>query len=263
MNLIKKGLKYIRYFLFSKNRKGHGIHSPFVYGFVRNILNDKKEYEAYKIIENILYDLKNNNAIVEIENFGAGSKINKNLKRKISDLAKNNSIKKKYGRLLFRLVQYYKPQEIIELGTSLGISSLYMALASKSAQVHTIEGCKNTLNVAKQIIKKANISNIQYYNSNFDTILPDVLKKEKTFDLAFIDGNHKKEAVLKYFYLFKKYIHNNSILIFDDINWSNDMNEAWKIICSDKSVTVTINIFQMGIVFFRKESSKQDFTIKF
>ena len=253
--------QYIRYLSKAKNPKGHGVHPPFVYGFIRKVLIDTNKYEEYLFVERYREKLKSLSDEVEFKDYGAGSKTMNSSKIRINEIVKNSSVKRKYGRLLFRMVRYFNPNTILEIGTSLGVSTMYLSLADPNSNIYTIEGNENLLNFLKDELEKQNIENVHTYCGEFDIILPELLDKKN--DMAFIDGNHSKKATLKYFNLLKANCHNDSVLIFDDIYWSREMADAWREIKEDKDVTLTIDIFQFGLVFFRKESSKQNFIIKF
>lgn len=255
--------KYINYRLFSKSKKGHGIHSPFVFEVVNIVFQDTNNYPEYELVEKLKERLLNEERKIKTTIYGASKDAGKKKFRKLNSIAKKSSVKEKYGRLLYRLVRYSGSENILELGTSLGISTSYMAYANRYAKIHTIEGCSNTLDIAKTNFKVQGFNHIETYNYNFDSILVKVLNTMQKVDFAFIDGNHQKESTLKYFEKIKKYIHNDTILIFDDIRWSKEMEDAWEVIKSDKQVTISIDIFYMGIVFFRKENTKQNFVVNY
>jgi predicted O-methyltransferase YrrM len=269
--------KYLQYKL--KARNEHSIHSPFVFKLYCEVIKSKEEYPAFDELNKLRAQLLRNNQIIEVTDLGAGSKKLSN-KRKVSEIAKVSVIKKKYGELLFRLVNHFQPKTILELGTSLGLSALYMAKANPQAELITIEGCPNTFAFAKNFIKTHNnVSPLRgddhttpkaggqrgcrVVNSSFETAFENTLTNQ-TFDFVYIDGNHTYEATLKYFHELLKIINENSVLIFDDIYWSAGMTKAWEEIKLHPQVTVTIDLFKMGLVFFRKENKqKEDFCLRY
>lgn len=256
--------KYFNYYISAKNGKGHGIHSPFVFDFIIHVLNDKKEYECYKKTEALRQALLQNNSIIEVEDFGAGSGVIPFKNRKISAIAKSSLKNKKFAQLLYRIVKYYQPQSIIELGTSFGITACYIACANRNAEVKTLEGSKEIAKIAKQNFERAGLRNINVTEGNFDKTFIDVLQKIKRVDFAFVDGNHRRDATLEYFLCLLKKSSGSSIFIFDDIHWSSEMEEAWKQIQEHDSVTLTIDLFFIGLVFFNPDFKvKQHFTIRF
>ncbi len=256
--------KFIRYYFTAQNGKGHGIHSPFVFDFVTNVLNDKKIYECYGAIEPLRKELLNNNRSIEVEDFGAGSAVTPTIKRKVSAIARSSLKNKKFAQLLFRIVKYYKPETIIELGTSFGITTCYLACANAHSKVHTLEGSPAIGEIAQRNFKNANLHNINFLQGNFEKSFPAVLSKTKNIDLVFVDGNHQKEATLAYFAECLKKSSSSSIFIFDDIHWSWGMEDAWKKIKEHPSVTLTIDLFFMGLVFLNPDFKvKQNFIIRF
>ncbi|HEX8334870.1 MAG TPA: class I SAM-dependent methyltransferase [Segetibacter sp.] len=256
--------KFSKYFLTASNGKGHGIHSPFVFNFVKSVLNDEQQYESYGNIEQLRKHLIQDQHVLTIEDFGAGSTVFKSNKRKVADIAKSALKPKKFGQLLFRMVQYYKPATIMELGTSLGVTSSYIASGDKSATLYTFEGASQVAEVAKKNFEQLSLNNIHLIHGNFDETLLEQLNKLPVVDFAFVDGNHRKQPTLNYFYQLLEKANENSILIFDDIHWSKEMEDAWKEIQAHTSVTLTIDLFFIGIVFFRKEQKvQQHFTIRF
>ncbi len=257
-------LKYLNYYFTASNGKGHGMHSPFVFHFITKILNDKTNYPEYEKVENLRQQLLTANTILTIEDFGAGSAVNKTNTRTISAIAKNSAKPKKFGQFLFRMVKEYQPQTILELGTSLGITTSYLSLAKPDAKLITMEGAKEVANTARRNFQTLNLQNYSLIEGNFDSTLSAVVSGVSTVDLAFIDGNHRQAPTEQYFGELLPKTNNDSILIFDDIHWSNEMEQAWEMIKNHPSVRCTIDLFFIGIVIFRQEfREKQHFTIRF
>lgn len=254
--------KYLRYYFTASNGKGHGIHSPFVFQLVTQVLNDKRNYEDYKRIERQRSLLLGNETIIEVDDFGAGSVKGLKKKRVVQQIAASSLKPKKYAQLLYRLVKYFQSKEVLELGTSLGITTSYLASANKDVQVTTLEGADTIAALAQQTFDAQQLKNIQLITGNFDETLAAVTNKK--YDFIFIDGNHRKEPTLRYFNQLLSCIHNNSVMIFDDIHWSKEMEEAWEEIKNHSSVTLTVDLFFIGLVFFRKEQKeKEHFVVRF
>ena len=202
--------------------------------------------------------------VIEVEDFGAGSSAVPGRHKKLSDIARSSLKPKKFAQLLFRIAQYYKPQTIVELGSSLGITSAYLAASDKMLEVYTLEGSGNIASIAKENFNKLHLQNIKLIQGNFDDTLPELLSATEKVDLAFLDGNHRKQPTLNYFNQLLSKSGEATILIFDDIHWSGDMEEAWKEIQQHSSVTLTIDLFFIGLVFFKKDfKAKQHFVIRF
>ncbi len=201
------------------------------------------------------------NSVIRVTDFGAGSRVFNSETRKVSQIAKNAGISKTRGKLLFRLVHYLKPAAILEIGTSLGISTAYMAAANPNAEIITLEGCPATAGIAIQKFKELGLDKVRLEIGNFDITLPKVLKKER-FDMIFLDGNHQKEATIRYFGQCLDSVHENSVIILDDIHWSRGMEEAWELICRNPKVSLSIDTFQWGLLFFRPGQAKQHFVLR-
>jgi len=259
--LIKK---YSSYYFTALNGKGHGIHSPFVYDFVRKVLIDKRQFYAYSKVEALRRILLQDETLIAVEDFGAGSAISKTNKRSIASIARHAAKSKKWSQLLFRIVNYYQPGHILELGTSLGISTAYMALANPKAQVVTAEGSATIAAQAKRNFHSLKLSSIQQVTGNFDDTLPGILAAMPRVDLAFIDGNHRYEPTVRYFKQLLPHLNDASVVIFDDIHWSADMEKAWEAVKEDAAVRLSIDLFFVGLVFFSDQFKvKQHFTVRF
>lgn len=258
------GIKYLKYYVTASNGKGHGVHSPFVFDFITKVLNDDRHFYDYVSIENVRALMLVDKQKLVIEDFGAGSRLKKTNTRAVCAIAASSLKPKKFGQLLFRIVDRYAPGTILELGTSLGITTAYLASAKKNAAVITMEGAGAIAAFARQNFSKLKLDNIEMVEGNFDDTLLAVMRRTQKVDLAFIDGNHRLEPTVRYFKELLPTVHEYSILIFDDIHWSKEMEQAWEIIKEDPSVTLTIDLFFIGMVFFRKEQkAKQHFTIRF
>jgi predicted O-methyltransferase YrrM len=251
---------YLLHRIKAKNR--HGLHSPFVYRLADEVIYDFIAKKIYAEIENLRKALLSDNRIINITDLGAGSAVKKSNKKKISEIARNSLKAPKLAQLLYRLVAEMKPANIIELGTCLGITTIYLQKAAPDARVLTLEGCPETAAVAQNIIENADCKHVKLIKGNFDDTLPEAIAKLPALDFVFVDGNHQKEATLKYFNWCMPKVHENSLLIFDDIYWSDGMKEAWQQIKADPRVTVTIDLFWIGLIFFRKGQAKENFMLK-
>ena len=253
--------RYFKYLFTAKSK--YSAQAPFLYDFITKVVNQNSDDENCKNIESLRKELCKSEDTIKITDFGAGSHVNNNKTRKVKDVAKNSAKNAKFGKLLYRIIQFCKPNNILELGTSLGISSLYLAKANQNSQVFTFEGCPETANIAEQNFKKLNASNINTTLGDFNKTLNSKLEEIKTIDLAFIDGNHQEKPTIDYFEKCLKYSNNDTIFIFDDIHWSEGMEKAWNYIKAHQKITLTIDLFFVGIVFIKSELSKENFTIKF
>jgi len=251
-------IAYIKFWLRSKNQ--HGIHSPFVFDLVNRCFYDKKKYNTYSNLTRYRKDLLHNKNAIEVTDLGVGSHILKHKTRVISDMAKNAGSTLPRTKLLFRLVRYFNPKNILELGTSLGIASHAMSLGVPEATITSIEGCPNISKFTTDNLKQNDITNVNIINGAFDEALNKL--ELNSYDLIYIDGNHQKEATINYFEKLLPTANNDTIFIFDDIYWSKGMTEAWNTIIQHPEVTVSIDTFFWGLIFFRKEQAKEHFSVR-
>ena len=258
MNALRFAIKYLKYWFSAKT--AHGIHSPFVFQLYNEVINTKGNYYSFDKIEQLRKKLLLSQKEIDVTDLGTG----KSGKRTVSEITKRSLRSAKYGQLLFRLAYYFKPNTILELGTSLGITTSYLAFANPSSKVITIEGCPNISSEAKNCFQSLGLNNIETVVGNFDSVLGSRLKtQDSRLDFVFFDGNHKKNPTLNYFNQCLSHSTNDSVFIFDDIYWSDEMEDVWEEIKSHPKVTVTIDLFFLGIVFFRKEQAKENFILRF
>lgn len=311
--------KYFRYYLTAKNGKGHGVHSPFVYDFIRHVLNDRRRPAVWERIERLRARLLKDDTWLEVEDMGAGSSVSKGRRRRVGEIARHAAKPAKLGRLLFRIARYYRCERIVELGTSLGLSTAYLAsgaeegaregetsagenlatnagepdlteaggngadlatnvseadltgedkrgavTGSDSVRVWTIEGAAAVASVAARNFQELGLEHVELVVGNFDGRLNEVLDRAGSVDLVFVDGNHRLEPTLRYFHQIMERCAPGAILIFDDVHWSVEMEEAWEKIRQDPRVYMTIDLFFIGLVVMREEFKvKQHFSIRF
>jgi len=246
-------------------RSKYHIHSPFVYQFYHDVLRDDRAYSQYRVVNRLRKELNAGNRFIKRKDMGACCREMPGDQRfvRVKDILHHASVSRRKGQFLFRFIREYKPAAIIELGTSLGISSIYFGLAAPECKVVTIEGCIDSANLARQNIEKAGLHNISVLTGSFEEKLTQALVEIPSPDLVFFDGNHKKEPTLAYFEQCLLHAGPNSIFLFDDIHWSKGMGEAWNTIRRHPRVTVSIDLYYFGIVFFREELSREEFNIRF
>ncbi|MBD3582549.1 O-methyltransferase [Flavobacterium selenitireducens] len=251
---------YLRFLIRSTNQ--HGVHSPFVFDLVTKCFYDKSEFSEYRILEMYRKSLLRNDDTISVTDFGAGSRVFKSQERRISDITKTAGISPGRAKLLFRLARYFQPKTMLELGTSLGLATSALALGNPSGHIISLEGCEKTASEAAKNLAEFNLKNVRIDTGEFASTLDFPDAQEATFDLIYFDGNHQKEATLRYFERLLPTATNDSVWIFDDIHWSPGMSEAWEIIKKHPKVIVAIDTFQWGFVFFRREQEREHFTIR-
>jgi len=255
--------RYLVYLLKGKSR--YVIHSPFVFDFMNQVLKDNKKYFEYKMPDRTLYKYKKRKDRVDTTDFGirAGKKDFIIFKTTVGKIVRKRSHSVNQLHLLFRMSKYFKPATILEFGTAAGISTLYLATGYPESKVITMEGCVGLSSIARKCFEKRNLKNIEVVNGNFDSSLPQILENIDKLGLVFFDGNHRESPTMNYFNQCIEHSDENSVFIFDDIHWSPGMERAWKKIKEDKRVSITIDLFWAGLVFFRKGVAKQDFILRY
>lgn len=269
---------YLKFLWYSKNE--HAVHSPFVFHLITKCFYDKESKREYAILKEYRKSLLENKKTIEVTDFGAGSKVFKSNARQITKIAKTAGITQKRAELLFRITNYFQPTTILEIGTSLGLATSALALGNPKAKITTLEGCPETAKIAKLQLAKLssraqsrdNLKNVECITTEFNDYLQICTRDQRSnwrsnlqsviCNLIYFDGNHSKKATLEYFELLLPTICNETLWIFDDIHWSQEMEDAWEIIKKHPKVTVTIDTFQWGIIFFRHEQPKEHFVIR-
>jgi len=255
-------LQFLKYWI--KGKTIYRLHSPFIFDFASVVLNEDRNFYAFKVIDQRRNALRKEQKNIALHDFGAGSKTSGGKLRSIASITKNSSVPPKYGRLLFRIVEHYKPKNILEMGSCVGLGTLYLSTPLMHLKLISLEGDPELASIARNGIQQYPVADVQadIIKGEFSKTLPIALDTLERIDLAYIDGNHRKEPTLQYFEQILDRCHKDSILIFDDIYWSKEMSEAWETIKKHKKVKVTIDLFRMGLVFFREENrEKEDFLL--
>jgi predicted O-methyltransferase YrrM len=259
---VKNIFSLIEYLTYLINAEGaQGIHSPFVFELYNKVIKGPDIYYEFSAIEQLRKRLLHSTEVVHVTDFGAGN--NQKQERKVSDIVRHSAISPEKGRLLFRLVNFLQPKNIVELGTSLGISTLYQHKANPGAELITMEGSPELSELAGTNFKILKAQSIKRVVGDFAQTLPQVIDTLNFVDYVFFDGNHRKEATLEYFKQFLPITSEKCVFVFDDIRWSKGMQKAWQEIIKEPTATVTIDLFSFGLVFFIPTQEKQHFTVRY
>ena len=266
---------YLKHRLTARHTGGHGVHSPYLFEWVRMVMSDENSYYAWEAIEKCRERMLADERIVEFVDYGSGGEVNRFAEdrgavedRRVKDIARGSLAKKKYAQLLARLVNWLGDGRldmgdgrlvIVELGTSLGITTAYMAMMDSRNKVVTYEGCPSVADIAKENWKALGIKNI---DCRVGEITADILDKDlEQMDVAFIDANHTYAGTCAYFKVLAEKVHAKSVVVVDDIHYNAEMEKAWKAICADERVTSTMDLYQMGLVFFDKAYWKRHYVM--
>ena len=256
---MKNLISYIKFLLKSTNQ--HGVHSPFVYKLTTKCFYKKKRTKGKEVLKKYRKKLLNNTESIKITDFGAGSRVFKSDKRAIKKIVKYAAISSKRANLLSEITHYFAPVNILEIGTSLGIATAALHAGNPKAKITTLEGSKITADIARKQFDHFSFQNIDVIIGEFSKNLT-ALKIENSLDLVYFNAKGQKKATLEYFEYCLNFINNDSFFIFNDIHRDKEMEAAWKDIQNHPSVKVTIDTFQWGFVFFRREQEKEHFIIR-
>jgi len=257
-------IKYFKYLLISSNGKGHGVHSPFVYNFIKEVLNKQVANHKLDAIELYRKELLQNREMVNVWDRGAGSRQSVENMRSVQQIAKVALKPRKYSLLLHKIAAYYKPSEMLEMGTSLRITTCYLAASNNHIKVVTMEGAPSVASIAKNTFSTLGFTNVNVIEGDFDETLPAYLKSVDQLGIVYVDGNHRYAPTINYFKQLLEKANDQSILIFDDIHWSEEMEKAWEEIKQHSHVTLTIDLFFIGLVFVRQaQKEKEHFVIRY
>lgn len=250
---------YLSHLTSSRSAKGHGVHSPFMYELATQVLPDKND-NAFEEIEHLRKRLLKDQRTISVTDLGAGSHVHKSSKRKISAIARHSLKSARMGRFLNRLANFSGDGAMLELGTSLGLTSAYLAKTGR--HLTTIEGCGNIAEVAQSNFGQLQLSNISLLIGSFDDLLPGLLADQPDFNFVFVDGNHSYDATMRYYQLLRKHLPNGAVIVFDDIYWSEEMLRAWNEIVLQKHKQITVDLFQFGLVFLREDQASEHFKLR-
>ena len=273
---------YLKHQLTARHTGGHGIHSPYLFEWVRMVMADDNSYYAWAKIEEIREQLLRDEREVTFVDYGSGRALSSSPadanKRLVKDIAKGSLAQKKYAQMLARLVRWLgsaNPQylskrkedrglNIVELGTSLGVTTAYLATMNKGDKVLTFEGCNAVAEIAKENWKLLEINNIECCVGEVteESLRLAVVDLQGGLDVAFIDANHTYEGTKSYFNVLAEKVHEKTVIVVDDIHYNQAMEKAWMEICADERVTSTMDLYQMGMVFFDKHYWKRNYKIR-
>ena len=262
---------WLKHYLTAWNTGGEGVHSPYLFEWVRMVMSDKHAYRVWEDIESVRARMLVSDQVVEFVDYGSGvGRKGEGAKgeKRVKDIAKGSLARAKYAQMLFRLVNWLGHQlreenrglTIVELGTSLGVTTAYLAGVDTRDKVYTYEGCEAVAKIAKENWNVLGMNNISCLVGPIDA---EQLRGDLGYiDVAFVDANHTYEASMRYFDVLAQKVHEKSVVVMDDIHHSEEMERAWKEICADERVTSTIDLYQMGLVFFDKHYWKRNYRMR-
>ncbi len=257
---------YIKHCLTAWNTTGEAIHSPWLFHLVRFVLRDTNAFYCFADIERRREMLLHCDDVLDVTDYGSGgSKEGLHVQRRVCDIAKGHLESPQVGQFLFRLVHFLghemqRPLEILELGTSLGISTSYLAMPDGRNRVTTMEGSGEVLRVAQGVWQALRVENIRCVEGNIDNTLLSHAREQ--LDLVYVDANHTYEATMRYVGFLLPRMTEKGVIVLDDIHHSREMERAWKAIQSDPHVTTTMDWWHVGLVFVDPHYLKRHYRMR-
>ena len=230
----------------------YDLHSPLAYAFARDVLEDRRWYYIFSEAETLRGQWLTNPGEISVQDRGAGSGLLAGSTRRVADLAGKVATPPLFCRWLFQIVRFGRPACMLELGTSLGISTLYQWAAAPGARMITVEGCPETAKLARQSLRQFQCR-ADLRVGVFAELLPSALRDLGKLDHLYLDGDHSREGTLAYLNQCLPFTHSETIWVIGDIHWSAEMEKAWRDIQAFPEVCMTIDLFSMGVVLFRQE----------
>ncbi|CCH00706.1 O-methyltransferase-like protein [Fibrella aestuarina BUZ 2] len=254
---------YLRHWWRAGN--AHGLHSPFVYALYTEVISARSDTTPFTAIEQLRKQLRQSTELINVTDLGAGSRTGAGQQRQLGHIARSAQKPVRYAQLLNRLVHRFKPTTVLELGTSLGLTTAYLAdaAARTNGRVVTFEGCPAIAAKAKKHLDELGYQHVDVVVGDLSKTLASELAKLPSLDFVFFDANHRYQPTIQYFTSCLEKAHNDSLFIFDDIHWSDEMEQAWATIKDHPSVQVTVDLFGVGLVFFRRQQPRQHFVLTF
>ncbi len=237
----------------------YDLHGPTAYQFAVRILEDRRHYYRFEEIEKLRKTLLQAKEVVPPSDWGAGSKKRGHT---LADIVRHSACSPALGRMLFKTSLLYRPQTLLELGSSLGLSALYLSGGALQARFRGIEGHPYLCRKAEEHLKQFNTPDARVLCGAFRQKLPEVLKELGQVDLVYFDGDHRHEATLELFRTVLPHRSENAVFVFDDIHWSKGMSRAWEEIRHQPEVKLSIDIWRAGFLFFgRHLKTKQSINL--
>lgn len=264
--MLRRVLSYLWHFLSAWNTTGEGIHSPYLFELVRFVLRDRNAYYCFSDIERRREMLLSCRDVLDYVDYGsAGTPEGKHIERRVCDIARGHLERAEVAQMLFRLVNFIgdhggRPLEILELGTSLGVTTAYLAAVDSRNRVVTLEGSEDVLRVAADVWKALNIENIESHQGNIDDTLYSCARGQ--LDIVYVDANHTYEATLRYVQFLLPRMTEKGVIAVDDIHYSAEMEQAWEALKADDRVTTSMDLYHVGLLFVDPHYLKRHYKIR-
>ena len=256
MSRLHQANAYIRHWLLAVGK--HSLHEPFIFELFDKVIAGPEMDDEFSAIEDIRKSYFCYNEKINLSTLGAPSLQGK---RSLHQIARFGGTPSHYAQILYRLLNFSESMKVIELGTSLGLTSLYLAW-DDNVSLKTLEGDPVLIQESSALFERMKKTNIEIIQGNIDHTLKEACNKLGSVDMAYFDANHSYEPTLRYFNQIFPFLHERSILVLDDIHWSREMSRAWEDLRADSRVTLSVDLFQMGLIFFRPFRQKYHYRLR-
>ena len=245
-SMLYQFLAFLRFYWSAVTK--YQLHSPFVFELAHAVLEDRRWYYTFRDVEQLRERMLSGDEIIEVEDFGAG-RTRSQKRRSLRQIVRQAGSSARQGQRLFRLAQWLAPKTMIELGSSVGISTMYLASAVRQARFLSLEGSPQTAEVARANLSWLGLRNTEIRTGAFEQTLLPALQSLQSVDLVYLDGNHRLEPTLQYFETCLPFAGTHTVFVLDDIHWSPEMYTAWQRIRQHDRVTLSIDFFDFALAF--------------
>lgn len=248
--LLYRGLRY---------RRGYGVHSPFVFNLITKVIEEKCSYYSFYDIELLRRELYYREDKLPCPDRSHPGRMKY---RQIGEIVYCEAIKPSHGKLLFRLANYFKSQRILQIGPNVGISTLYLTSYAKEVRCIALENVPQFAEIARQVFERAG-KHIDLRVGSYASLLPQALRDLGEVDLVYFNTLYEQQHTEALFESCLPYVGDWTLFVFEGIKSSQRMRAFWDAVCARPEVTVTIDLYTMGIVFFNPKLHKQNYIVYF
>lgn len=252
---------YLSFLLRAKTR--HGTHSPFIYQMVDQVIYDRSVPACASNIEGSRHTLLQDDRRIDIADQDDRSASLAGKLEKVKHIARYTLLQPRYAQLLYRIASCYGPGNLLEIGSSLGITTAYLASSRPENTVYTIEECRPLSATAAEVLRDNQCGNVALITGNFENTLPELSEDPGKFGFVYISGRYSPDTTLRYFELLLPFVTEDAVVVIEKMYRNNDMKAVWSAIQQHAQVTVTVDLFRIGLIFFKKGQAKEHFSIRF